>query len=75
MRGSEMQTNEKIVSELYGTTDEIDISQTPCNRILRFLEKVKTPNYIKGEDYQIELAWRDTERTIQECIQELLTRI
>ena len=28
---------------------------------------------IQGKDYQIELAWSDTDRTIQDCLKELLT--
>ena len=69
----EKNANDKILSELYGTVIEVDISQNPRNRIANFLEKVKSPNLIQGKDYQIELAWSDTDRTIQECIKELLT--
>ena len=69
----EINTNDKILSELYGTAIAVDISQDPKNRITNFLEKVKNPNLIQGKDYQIELAWSNTDRTIQECIKELLT--
>ncbi len=68
-----MKTNNEILSELYGTVLEIDISQNPRNRIANFLERVKKPNLIQGKDYQIELAWSDTDRTIQDCIKEVLT--
>ena len=69
----EINTNDKILSELYGTAVEVDISQHPRNRITNFLDKVKNPNVIQGKDYQIELAWSDTDRTIQDCLKELLT--
>ena len=69
----EINTNDKILSELYGTSVEVDISQDPRNRITNFLEKVKNPNLIQGKDYQIELAWSNTDRTIQDCLKELLT--
>ena len=69
----EKNANDKILSELYGTAVEVDISQNPRNRITNFLEKVKNPNMIQGKDYQIELAWSDTDRTIQDCLKELLT--
>lgn len=69
----EMKTSNEILSELYGTVLEVDISQNPRNRIANFLERVKNPNLIQGKDYQIELAWSDTDRTIQDCIKEVLT--
>ena len=69
----EMKTNNEILSELYGTALEVDISQNPRNRIANFLERVNNPNLIQGKDYQIELAWSDTDRTIQDCIKEVLT--
>ena len=68
-----MKTSNEILSELYGTVLEVDISQNPRNRIANFLERVKNPNLIQGKDYQIELAWSDTDRTIQDCIKEVLT--
>ena len=71
----EMKTNNEILSELYGTALEIDISQNPKNRIANFLKRVKNPNLIQGKDYQIELAWSDTDRTIQDCLKDLLTLI
>ena len=73
MANLEINTNDKILSELYGTALEVDISQNPRNRIANFLERVNNPNLIQGKDYQIELAWSDTDRTIQDCIKEVLT--
>lgn len=69
----EVKTSNEILSELYGTVLEVDISQNPRNRIANFLERVKNPNLIQGKDYQIELAWSNTDRTIQDCIKEVLT--
>ncbi len=69
----EVKTSNEILSELYGTVLEVDNSQNPRNRIANFLERVKNPNLIQGKDYQIELAWSDTNRTIQDCIKEVLT--
>ena len=69
----EVKTSNEILSELYGTVLEVDISQNPRDRIANFLERVKNPNLIQGKDYQIELAWSDTDRTIQDCIKEVLT--
>ena len=69
----EINDNNQILSELYGTVVEVDISQNPRNRIINFLEKVNNPNLIQGKDYQIELAWSDTDHTIQDCLKKLLT--
>lgn len=67
--------NENIVTKLYGESVQVDLSKPIKERIIRFVESVSRPNKIMHEDYEIELAFSDTERTIQECIQELLTRI
>ena len=72
MSNLETNINDKILSELYGIEVEVDISQHPGKRIANFLEKVKNPNLIQGKDYQIEFVWSDTDKTIQECLKELL---
>ena len=71
----ETNTNDRILSDLYGSTIEVDLSQKPRDRITHFLEKINNPNLIQGKDYQIEMAWHDTEQTIQDCITELITLI
>lgn len=75
MVDSEIRTIGKSVSEVYGTIVEVDMRMPPNNRILKFLEKIKTPNMICRDDYQIELVWNETEQTIQDCIHDLLMRI
>lgn len=71
--GNEVLINNNLVSEIYGTPVEVDLSQAPVERMACFLKTIERPDIIIGDDYQIELAWSDSAHTIQNCIQELLT--
>ena len=67
--------NESIITKLYGKAAKIDLSKPPSERLEHFVEKVSMPNRIIFGDYEIELAWSDTERTIQGSIQELIDHV
>lgn len=67
-----MFTNERTISRLYGEIFNIDCSKTPMERMINFMEKVDNPGIFHMEGYQIELEWSDTQKTIQDCIQEAL---
>ena len=68
-------TNESIVSKIYGENVAIDISKSPDERIVGFVKKINEPNIFHMNDYEVELAWSNTARTIQDCMRELLCHV
>ena len=74
-RVSEMLIEENPITKLYGKAVQIDLSKQPRERLIDFMKKVSIPNRIIFGDYEIELAWSDTDRTIQGSIHELIDHI
>lgn len=66
-------TNEKIISTVYGEIANIDCSKAPIERMIGLVTKVNNPCVYQMEGYQVELEWSDTQRTIQDCVQEILS--
>lgn len=68
-----MFTNEKIVSAVYGGIFDIDCSKTPMERMINLFKIVRNPGICQIEGYQVELEWSNTTKTIQDCVQEVLS--
>ena len=65
--------NEKIISTVYGNISEMDCSKTPIERMINLVRSVNDPGVCQIEGYQVELEWSDTTKTIQDCVQEVLS--
>lgn len=65
--------NEKIISTVYGDISEMDCSKTPIERMINLVRSVSNPGVCQIEGYQVELEWSDTTKTIQDCVQEVLS--
>lgn len=66
-------TNEKIVSTVYGEKADIDCSKTPIERMINLIKSVSNPDVYQIGGYQVELEWSNTKKTIQDCVQEVLS--
>lgn len=66
-------TNEDILTALYGEMNDIDLSKEPLQRMVQFISRGKDPTTYYMDDYRVELEWRDTEKTIQNCIQDFFS--
>ena len=66
-------TNEKIVSTVYGEKADIDCSKTPIERRINLIKSVSNPDVYQIGGYQVELEWSNTKKTIQDCVQEVLS--
>lgn len=66
-------TNEKIISMVYGNISDVDCLKTPIERMINLVRSVKNPDICQIEGYQVELEWSDTPKTIQDCVQEILS--
>lgn len=65
--------NEKIISTVYGEISDIDCAKTPIERMINLVRSVSNPGVCQIEGYQVELEWSDTTKTIQDCVQEVLS--
>lgn len=53
---------------------EVDMEQTPIQRITKYLGNTDNPATLKIEDYEILFEWSDTQQTLQECFTKALHR-
>lgn len=65
--------NEKIISTVYGEISNVDCSKTPLERMINLIKSVSNPGVCQIEGYQVEWEWSDTKKTIQDCVQEVLS--
>lgn len=65
--------NEKIISTVYGEIFDVDCSKTPLERMINLVRSVSNPDVCQIEGYHVELEWSDTTRTIQDCVQDILS--
>lgn len=66
-----MFTNESVISRVYGEIPNMDCSKTPTERMKNLVKQVENPGRFYLEGYEIELEWRDTQKTIQDCIRDV----
>lgn len=66
-------SNEKILAKVYGEAHGINLKQEPLQRMAQLIMNVENPCTYHLEGYQVDLEWRDSERTIQDCVRDFLS--
>lgn len=54
---------------------EIDLSKTPFQRILTYLQQVDDPCSFDMEGYHVEMEWKDTDITLQNRVEEIFASV
>lgn len=63
--------NQEVLHKVYGKECGIDASQKAVTKISQLFEKNKNPRLCKIDDYEVELEWSDTKKTMQDCLHDM----
>lgn len=66
--------NKDVIEKVYGTSADIDFNSPPQQRIMQLIPDVQCFSRYKIDDYEVELTWSDSSRTLQESIRNVFAR-
>lgn len=74
MAGKNGTINKDVIEKVYGTSADIDFNSPPQQRIMQLIPDVQCFSRYKIDDYEVELTWSDSSRTLQESIRNVFAR-